>query len=124
MPDSRQSTEALLVDVERQLDEVDAALLADEPTRLQEACSSLRGVAISFARMLEAALSAEVFDAGFKRRVEAVAERLNTQRTSLARRSVVVERALASIMRPSGDATYSVPGSRAAFGASAYAGAH
>ena len=118
MPDSRQSTESLLIDVERQLDDVDSALLAAEPTRLQEACTALRQLAIAFARVLESALSAETFDQVFRRRIEAVAERLNTQRVSLARRSVVVERALASIMRPSADATYSVPGGRAAFGAS------
>lgn len=110
MPDTRNSTESLLVEVERQLDVVDAGLLAAEPTGLQGACNELRDIAVSFARVLEAALSAEVFDQAFRRRIDAVAQRLATQRQSIARRNVVVERALASIFRPAADATYARPG--------------
>jgi len=117
MPDSRHSTELLLIDVERQLDVVDAALLAAQPGDLPEACAGLRRLAISFARVLESALSAEAFDHGFRLRIEAVAERLATQCSSLARRSVFVERALASIMRPRVDATYSMSGERRVFAA-------
>ncbi|MBU1443364.1 MAG: hypothetical protein KJ832_18975 [Gammaproteobacteria bacterium] len=122
MPDTRSSVETLLVDVERQLDQVDAGLMATEPSGLQAACTDLRSVAVAFARMLEAALSAEAFDHAFRRRIEAVAQRLATQREALARRNFVVERALASIMRRAqGDATYSVPGERSSFGAGSYA---
>lgn len=117
MPDSRHSTELLLVDVERQLDIVDTALLDAQPSDLPEACAGLRRLSIAFARVLEAALSAEAFDNSFRLRIEAVAERLATQRSSLARRSVFVERALASIMRPRVDATYTMSGERRAFAA-------
>lgn len=115
MPDTRNSTETLLVELERQLDVVDADLLAAEPTGLANACADLRELAVSFARVLEAALSAEVFDHAFRRRIDAVAQRLATQRQSIARRNVVVERALASIFRPQADATYGRTGERAAF---------
>lgn len=117
MPDSRQSTEMLLMGVERQLDIVDAALLDAQPSDLPEACAGLRKLTISFAGVLESALSAEAFDHSFRLRIEAVAERLATQRSSLARRSVFVERALASIMRPRVDATYSMSGERRVFAA-------
>lgn len=117
MPDTRNSTESLLVEVERQLDVVDAGLLAAEPAGLQSACNDLRDVAVSFARVLEAALSAEVFDQAFRRRIDAVAQRLATQRQSIARRNVVVERALASIFSPAADATYGRTGERAVFAA-------
>lgn len=115
MPDTRNSTESLLVEVERQLDVVDAGLLASDPTGLPGACAELREVAVSFARVLEAALSAEVFDHAFRRRVDAVAQRLATQRQSIARRNVSVERALAAIFRPQADATYGRAGERPAF---------
>jgi hypothetical protein len=108
VPDTRNSTEALLIDVERQLDVVDAQLLEAEPTGLAAACTELRRVAIAFSRVLEAALSAEVWDHAFRRRIDAVAHRLATQRQSLARRNVVVERALASIMRPRAEPTYTM----------------
>lgn len=107
MPDTRNSTEALLTHVERQLDVVDAQLLADEPEELPAACTELRRVTIAFSGVLEAALSAEVWDHAFRRRIDAVAHRLATQRQSLARRNVMVERALASIMRPRPEPTYS-----------------
>ena len=121
MPDTRSSTEMLLVEVERQLDAVDSCLLLADPAALPAACTDLRGVAVAFARVLESALSAEIFDYGFRRRIEAVSQRLDTQRTNLARRSVTVDRALASIMRPKTHATYSVPGERMTFAAGGYA---
>jgi len=119
MPDTRDTTEALLAEVERDLDAVAASLLNDEPAQLEAACQSLRGVAVRFAGVLEAALSAEVFDPAFRRRIEAVAARLAVQRDSVARRNVVVERALASLMRRHTDPTYAPPGLRPGFGAMA-----
>lgn len=126
MPDTRQSAEALLVEVEQQLELVDSALLNDQPSALQEASTVLRRVVMAFARVLESALSAEAFDQVFRRRIEAVAERLSVQRANLARRSVLVDRTLASIMRTPVNAVYSMPGERRAFAAAGiYAvGAH
>lgn len=117
MPDTRESTVSLLVEVEQQLAAVDAGLHEPDPTALQAACVELRRAALGFAAALEAALSAEVFDPSFRRRVEAVAQRLALQRESLARRNVVVERALASLMRRHVGPTYAMPGHAQMLGA-------
>lgn len=112
MPDTRESVELLLSDVELQLDVVDAALLDNDASRMGALCADMRRVAIAFASALQAALSAETFDLGFRRRIEAVARRLAMQREGLARRNASVDRVLASIMRPAQGATYSIPGAR------------
>ena len=117
MPDTCQSAEALLSDVERQLDAVDAALLEADPADLGEASAGVRRITVAFVATLESALSAEAFDPVFRSRVETVTYRLSMQREGLARRSAMVERTLASIMRPSPVVTYAVPGARALAGA-------
>ena len=117
MPDTRESTVSLLIEVEQQLQAVDAGLHQSDPTALQTACAELRRAALGFAAVLEAALSAEVFDPSFRRRVEAVAQRLALQRESLARRNVVVERALAALMRRHAGPTYVMPGHARLLGA-------
>ena len=114
MPDTLYSTEELLSAVERQLDLVDAVLLEGDAVRLAAVCADIRVAALAFAGALEAALSAEAFDCEFRWRIETVARRLSMQRAGLARRSVVVERALASIIKPRPGATYVMPGSPAA----------
>lgn len=113
MPDTRQSAETLLADVERQLDAVDAALLAADPSNLGDASADVRRIAVSFVAVLESALSAEAFDLTFRSRIETVTHRLAMQREGLARRSALVERALASLMRPLPPSTYVIPGARA-----------
>ena len=124
MPDTRLSTEVLLMQVEHQLDLIDTGLHAPSPDGLQEASGELRRSAVAFAGVLESALSAEVFDTGFRQRIETVAQRLSNQRQALARRNAMVERALASMMKPRGAGTYSLPGERSSFGGSGYAVAH
>lgn len=109
MPDTRESTLGLLAEVERQLEAVDSGLLASDPAELAAASVKLRRAAMDFGAMLEAALSAEVFDPAFRQRVEAVAQRLKLQREALARRNVVVERALGSLMRRHAGPTYVMP---------------
>jgi len=110
MPDTRDFAVTLLERVEAQLAVVDSGLHASDPAALEAACTDMRRAALEFAGVLEAALSAEAFDAEFRQRVEAVARRLALQRESVARRNMVVERALASIMRRHTDPTYTVPG--------------
>ncbi|RYY93825.1 MAG: hypothetical protein EOO24_26025 [Comamonadaceae bacterium] len=119
MPDTIHSADLLLVQVERQLDEVDAGMLAADPTSLQIASIELRRASTAFASALAAALSAEAFDPAFRTRIEAVAQRLANQRESAARRNAVVERTLSSLMRSREGATYSVAGGRTPFGAAA-----
>ncbi|SFO30010.1 hypothetical protein SAMN05443579_102287 [Variovorax sp. PDC80] len=115
MPDTRASAELLLSEVEDQLDRVDAGLRCDQPSDLLQASGELRRCATGFARALEAALSAEALDAEFRRRIEAVAQRLSNQRDSVARRTVIVDRSLASLLGPRPDATYTMPGERRVF---------
>ena len=98
-----------------QLDRVDAGLRCDQPSDLLQASGELRRCATGFARALEAALSAEALDAEFRRRIEAVAQRLSNQRDSVARRTVIVDRSLASLLGPRPDATYTMPGERRVF---------
>jgi len=117
MPDTRNSAQSLLVEVERQLDAVDASLLSSDPATLPGASAELRDAAVAFSRALGAALSAEAFDPAFRRRIDAVAQRLAAQREGIARRTVVVDRALASIFRPQPEATYARVGARPAFAA-------
>jgi hypothetical protein len=112
MPDTRQSAEALLSDVEHQLDAVDVALLATDPSALHEASAGMRRSTVSFVAVLKSALSAEAFDPFFRSRIENVTRRLAMQREGLARRSVMTERTLASIMRPAAMVTYAIPGAR------------
>ena len=114
MPDTLDSTQQLLSAVERQLDLVDAVLIEGDAVRLDAACSDIRIASLAFAGALESALSAEAFDREFRARVETVARRLSLQRTGLAQRNVVVERALASLIKPRPSATYVMPGSPAA----------
>lgn len=114
MPDTLQSTQQLLSAVESQIDLVDAVLLDGDAVRLSAACSDIRIASMAFAGALEAALSAEAFDREFRTRIETVARRLSLQRTGLARRHVVVERSLASLIKPRASATYVMPGSPAA----------
>lgn len=112
MPDTRESVELLLSDVEQQLDQVDTALLGSDPSRMGELCADVRRAAIAFSGALQAALSAEAFDTGFRGRIETVARRLALQREGLARRSASVDRVLASLVRPAPSPTYSMPGAR------------
>lgn len=117
MTDARNCAEALLTDLEAQLARVDSGLLAADPVALRGACAELRHGALAFAHAVEASLDVARIDPALRRRIERVAQRLSSQRTSLARRSVIVERSLASILGPQPNATYSVPGGRMAFGA-------
>ena len=110
MPDTLDSTQRLLAAVERQLDLVDAVLVDGDAVRLGAACTDIRIASLAFAGALESALSAEAFDREFRERIESVARRLSLQRSGVARRSVVVERALASLIKPRASVTYVMPG--------------
>ncbi|MEO8248640.1 MAG: hypothetical protein ABI589_04650 [Burkholderiales bacterium] len=112
----RIGADTLLCNLERQLEVVDSSLLSFEPDALTAACGELCHAAVDYARVLESLLSTRTLDRALGRRIEAISRRLKLQRASLARRSIVVDRALASIMRTPPDATYSMPGERMAFG--------
>lgn len=116
MPDSRNDAESLLLDIESRLDSVDCRLLAADPAGIEQACAALRDATVALADMLEAASALKVLGNGGAKRIQAIARRLHDQRTCVARRSVMVGRALGSIMRPQTAATYQISGERMAFG--------
>ncbi len=120
--DAREA-EALLHELERRLSLVDAQLLSAEPARLEQACAEVRDGSFAVADLLAMSSAARGLphsaqDAVLRKRIDSVAQRLLDQRNCLARRSVVVDRTLDSIMRPEREATYRVPGARRAFGKS------
>lgn len=120
MIDTRESTEELLQEVERQLDAVDARLLEGDAPALEAACNGMRQVASGFSNVLESALSAEVFDADFRDRIEGVAQRLRVMRAGIARRAAAVERSLSALLGTQDMPTYGAGlGQRAMFGAAA-----
>ncbi|KTT09355.1 hypothetical protein NS331_25140, partial [Pseudacidovorax intermedius] len=106
MIDTRESTEDLLQEVERQLDAVDARLLEGDAPALEAACNGMRQVAAGFSNVLESALSAEVFDADFRDRIEGVAQRLRVLRAGIARRAAAVERSLSALLGTQDQPTY------------------
>ncbi|SIQ14580.1 hypothetical protein [Pseudacidovorax sp. RU35E] len=116
MIDTRESTEELLQEVERQLDAVDASLLEGDAPALEAACNGMRQVATGFSNVLESALSAEVFDAEFRDRIEGVAQRLRVLRAGIARRAAAVERSLAALLGTQDTPTYGAVGQRSMFG--------
>lgn len=110
------ATESLLLDVERRLALVDACLLATVPNGLEDACAELRQATVAFAHALQAALAAGARDIALRQHINTIAQRLDEQRTCLARRSVMVERALGSMLRPQPAVTYRMPNQRTVFG--------
>ncbi|MDA7415247.1 hypothetical protein PGB34_02615 [Xenophilus arseniciresistens] len=116
MSDLSSAQEALLGQVEQQLAVVDRCLLADDPDALDRAAAELRQLSVGFAQALGAQLSAASLSPALRSRIEAVGQRLDLQRESLARRSVRVDRALASLMGPAVSVTYSMPGRSSSFG--------
>lgn len=117
MIDTRESTVDLLQEVERQLDAVDARLLEGDAPALEAACNGMRQVAAGFSNVLESAMSAEVFDADFRDRIEGVAQRLRVLRAGIARRAAAVERSLSALLGTQDQPTYGAGlGQRGMFG--------
>lgn len=117
--DARQA-ETSLRELERRLGSVDAQLLAAEPVGLERACAEVRDASLAVADLLAmvsfaGALPRSAEALVLRKRIDSAAQRLLDQRNCLARRSVVVDRTLDSIMRPEREATYRIPGERRAF---------
>ncbi|RYF69520.1 MAG: hypothetical protein EOO29_33325, partial [Comamonadaceae bacterium] len=110
MAQSHPYCESLLAEVERQVGAVDACLLDGDAPALEIAVTRLRASGLAFAEAVSSDLRAPSFEPAFRKRVDDVARRLSLQRGQLVRRSAVVERTLASILRTPAAATYSMPG--------------
>ena len=110
MAQSRPYCESLLAEVERQVGAIDACLLDGDAPALEVAVTRLRASGLAFAEAMSADMPSQAFEPAFRKRVDDVAHRLGLQRGQLVRRSAVVERTLASILRTPAAATYSMHG--------------
>ncbi|MEO5796076.1 MAG: hypothetical protein ABIP34_14560 [Rhodoferax sp.] len=90
--------EASLLRVEQLLDEVSAALIAGEPLVLEAASTALRQAMADMAVWGRTPAGLQSLDAGMRHRLEKVSLTLSQQRANLARRAVVVDRALATVL--------------------------
>ncbi len=119
-PIDAHQAQSLLQELERRLGSVDAQLLAAEPAGLERACAELRDGSFALADLMTLigsppSGSEAASGQALRKRLDALAQRLLDQRNSLARRSVVVDRTLDSILRPHGEVTYRIPGERGTF---------
>ena len=97
-----------LLRVEQFLAEVSAALVTGEPVVLEAASTALRQAMADMAVWGRTPGSTGSLDADMRRRLEHVSLVLSRQRANLARRAVVVDRALAAVLPQSQPAaTYS-----------------
>lgn len=93
-----QGLEASLQRVEQLLEEVSSALVAGEPVVLQAASTALRQAMADMAVSGRTPAAVQSLDASMRRRLEKVSLALSQQRANLARRAVVVDRALATVL--------------------------
>ena len=100
--------ESSLLRVEQLLEEVSAALIAGEPLVLEAASTALRQAMADMAVWGRTPAGLQSLDASMRRRLEKVSLTLSQQRANLARRAVVVDRALATVLpQVQSAATYS-----------------
>lgn len=90
--------EASLLRVELLLKEVSAALIAGEPLVLETTSTALRQAMADMAVWGRTPGALHSLDANTRRRLEKVSLTLSQQRANLARRAVVVDRALATVL--------------------------
>jgi hypothetical protein len=82
--------------VEQMLEDVSAALLAGEPLVLEAASTALRQAMAELSA--QGRSTGGLLDADLRQRLEKVSRTLAQQRSNLARRAVVVDRALATVL--------------------------
>jgi hypothetical protein len=90
--------DASLRRVEQLLEDVSAALITGEPLVLEAASTALRQAMADLSARGRAPAAAQSLDAGMRQRLEKVSLTLAQQRANLARRAVVVDRALATVL--------------------------
>nr|WP_315245457.1 hypothetical protein [uncultured Albidiferax sp.] len=92
------SLETSLQRVEQLLEDVSAALIAGEPLVLEAASTALRQAMADMAVWGRTPGGLQSLNADMRRRLEKVSLTLSQQRANLARRAVVVDRALATVL--------------------------
>lgn len=98
--------EKALAELEFHVNTVSAALVSGEPVALEAASGALRQAAIDFSALLQRLAPSDLKNQDLKLRLKKIAEGLTTQRTSLIRRTALVEMALNAIVPASRDTTY------------------
>ncbi len=98
--------EKSLTDAERHVAEVAAAIVSGEPQSLGIASASLRQATLTLSDAVQRLSPAQQRDPRVSARVRKMAAALALQRESLIRRSVLVERALNTLVPATRDAGY------------------
>ena len=98
--------EKTLAEVEFHFKAVSAALVSGDPAALEAASGSLRQIAIDFSAVLQGLAPSDLKNQDLKLRLKKIAEGMATQRSSLIRRTALVEMALNAIVPASRSATY------------------
>ena len=87
--------------VEQRIEQVSAALLAADPTSLEQHSTALRDAAADFSRALEqAAVCGMPLPASLQKRADAIRTMLTLHRDSLARLAAVTDRQAAGLLPP------------------------
>lgn len=98
--------EEALAEVELHFSDVSAALVSGEPLALAAASAALRQAAMDFSALLQRLTPADLKSKNLTSRLKNIAAGMATQRESLLRRTVLVERALHAIVPATQTATY------------------
>lgn len=102
--------EKSLVLLEHQCQEVAAAVLSGEPETLTQASEALRQAALDFSALMGQLGGGQASSPEVRKRLRTVAVQLQVQRQNLLRRSVVVERALHTLLPETRKSTYGPQG--------------
>lgn len=97
--------EASLAQVERQFEEVSAALVSGEPNALLAASTALRQAAIDFSNLMQRLTPLDLRDKELNLRIKRIAQGMAVRRESLIRRTALVERALHAVVPAAGQST-------------------
>ncbi len=90
--------ETALVHVEQQIEVVSDAVRTGEPEKLEMASHQLRNAALALSQVLDASPSAMQLAKPLAHRLDQAVRQIGLQREQLARRSALVERALATVL--------------------------
>ena len=92
--------EDALTTVEKQLQDVSAALLAADPQALETGSAQLRNAAAHLSQVMEQISREGVAPAGLQKRLQVVGALLAVQRESLARLAAITDRQAAGLLPP------------------------
>ena len=95
---------------ELQFNEVSAALVSGEPVALAGASAALRQAALDLSALMNGLCATDRHNQALKLRLSKLAAGLAAQRESLIRRTVLVERALHTLVPAARSATYAQAG--------------